>query len=187
MVPYGGTALLRDTPLSYPPTGNPRIFGPGRGRNDERGAYVFFWLSLACLFRPARPKQGGGVLSGSDSAVYLLAALVLGATAVLICGCPSQRVIVRVDDHGVSLCTHVRLHARDRTFMSLLQAGEGEDEPGQCFAPTAGHTADRSSPRDRLDHMGTRAPRRGCRHGDDPTRRAGLQLGRNAKVCPCAG
>ncbi len=115
--PDADRALLGDKPMAFPPTGNPRVFGPGRGRNDERAVYLLFWLALAYLFWIARPEQGGSVLTGTNVAFYLLAALSLGATAFLIYRYPLQRVIVRVDDHGVTLRSLGRFHARDRTFV----------------------------------------------------------------------
>jgi len=115
----------RDKPLCVPPTGNPRVFGPGRGRPVDRALIVLGGTVVAlCLLWLIR-LEGGYELSpgllprtGADMALYLVLALIMGATLYLAATYPPEQIILRVDDHGLTLRS-LRPYDRARTFMAF--------------------------------------------------------------------
>ena len=120
--PDADPALLADKPMTWPPTGNPRVFGPGRSRPADR---VLIWLGGAALaavvagftlFEGGRIGWSGLVtVTGRDVALYLLAAVILGGAWQLAASHPRQMIILRVDDHGLML-RGLRPYVRARSF-----------------------------------------------------------------------
>ena len=117
-------ALLRDKPMSYPPAGNPRLFGPGRGRLGDRiavlcmgGFGLFFVLWFTWLDEGYDIWLGAEALTGSDVASYLLMALIAGVTGFFAWRLPLKRIILRVDDHGLTLRSLGPLDPRPRSFL----------------------------------------------------------------------
>jgi hypothetical protein len=123
--PDADPALLADKPMTYPPTGNPRIFGPGRrGRTADRASIllhaavaIFLVLSFTGWADGYDIWPGFDQLTSRYVAIYILVALIAGVTAIWLYHYPLHRMIVRVDDHGVTLRSLGPFHARDRSFV----------------------------------------------------------------------
>ncbi len=116
-------ALLADKPLAYPPTGNPRVFGPGRARIIDRVRIMLAGVTFVfCLPRLARSYNGYDIWSGFDALtktdllLYLFCALSLLMTGIFAAIHPVEKIILRVDDHGLTLRS-LRPHVRARTFV----------------------------------------------------------------------
>ena len=109
--------------MAYPPTGNPRVFGPGRARPIDR---VLIWLGGGAVaiwvLWTARIGEGYDIwpgfaeLSRWDVALYAVLAMILGVSGCFAATYPPQKIIVRVDDHGLTLRS-LRPYDRARTFM----------------------------------------------------------------------
>lgn len=116
-------AQSRDKPLSWPPAGNPRIFGPGRGRNDERAMHVAYLLSVTYLLWMGKPEDFGSAGSGlwaytgRDVAFALLSTIILGTMGLFLYRYPLHRMILRIDDHGLTLRSLGPFHDRPRSFV----------------------------------------------------------------------
>lgn len=122
--------------------GNPRVFGPGRGRNDERAVIWLCGASLAAvvmgfkLFEDGRMGWPGLVsVTDRDVALYLLAALILGGAWRLAANHPPQKIIVRIDDHGLTLCSFGPFHALKRSFVPFDKLKAVSMIPDGRFSP----------------------------------------------------
>jgi hypothetical protein len=121
--PDADPSLLADKPMSYPPTGNPRVFGPGRARPIDRvtimvggGLLVFSLLWLARTYHGYDIWPGFEALTKTDLLLYLFCALLLLVAGIFAAIHPVEKVILRVDDHGLTLRS-LRPHDRARTFV----------------------------------------------------------------------
>ena len=121
--PDADPALLADKPMTWPATGNPRVFGPRRARPIDRvtillggGLLVFSVLWLARTYHGYDIWPGLDALTKEDLLLYLFCVLLLLVTGIIAAIHPVERIILRVDDHGLTLRS-LRPYLRARTFV----------------------------------------------------------------------
>lgn len=121
--PDADPALLADKPMAFPLTGNPRVFGPGRARPIGRakmmlggGVFVFSLLWLGRSYHGYDIWPGLDALTKPDLLLYLFCALSLLVTGIFAAIHPVEKIILRVDDQGLTLRS-LRPYDRARTFV----------------------------------------------------------------------